>query len=104
MITAEEALSLGTPAGKKKCAVSMTTPVIPHMATQILPARPVTTAAFFCWPDRSLPAGRLWAVRDPGQAHLTGSEQEISFTGWLGLLRALYEVTAEPGDAPHPGP
>jgi hypothetical protein len=23
--------------------------------------------------------------------------QEIGFTGWLGLLRALYEVTAEPG-------
>jgi len=49
------------------------------------------------------PAGRLRVV-DPGQAHHPGSEQEISFTGWLGLLKALYEVTAEPGDAPHPGP
>ena len=26
------------------------------------------------------PAGRLWAIRDPGQAHYPGSEQEISFT------------------------
>jgi hypothetical protein len=48
------------------------------------------------------PAGRLWVVRDPGQAHHPGGEQEIGFTGWLGLLRALYEVTAETGDAPHP--
>jgi len=43
------------------------------------------------------PAGRLWVGRDPGQAHRPGREQEISFTGWLGLLRALYEVTAEHG-------
>ena len=33
-----------------------------------------------------------------------GAGQEIGFTGWLGLLRALYEVTAEPGDAARPGP
>ena len=50
------------------------------------------------------PAGRLWIVRDLGQAHHPGSEREINFTGWLGLLRALYEVTAEPGDASHSGP
>ena len=50
------------------------------------------------------PAGRLRVVRDPGQAHRPGSEQEISFTGWLGLLRALYEVTAEPGPRSYPGP
>jgi hypothetical protein len=50
------------------------------------------------------PAGRLWVVRDPGQAHQPGSEPEISFTGWLGLLRALYEVTVEPGPADNPGP
>jgi hypothetical protein len=48
------------------------------------------------------PAGRLRVVGDLGQAHHPGTEQEISFTGWLGLLKALYEVTAEPGDAPHP--
>ena len=50
------------------------------------------------------PAGRLWVVRVPGQAAGPGAGQEIGFTGWLGLLRALYEVTAEPGDAPHIGP
>ena len=50
------------------------------------------------------PAGRLWAVRDPGQADHPHSEQGISFTGWLGLLRALYEATAEPGPRPSPGP
>jgi hypothetical protein len=49
------------------------------------------------------PAGRLWAVRGPGQADHPGSEQEISFTGWLGLLRALYEVTAAPGPGPSSG-
>ena len=43
------------------------------------------------------PTGRLWAVRDPGQAGHPGRKQGISFTGWLGLLRALYEVTAETG-------
>jgi hypothetical protein len=49
------------------------------------------------------PAGRLWIVRDPGQAHHPGSKREISFIGWLGLLRALYEVTAEPGADSRPG-
>lgn len=44
------------------------------------------------------PAGRLRVVSD-----VRGSGQEISFTGWLGLLRALYEVTAEPGPIAHPG-
>jgi hypothetical protein len=54
--------------------------------------------------DRAEPAGRLWVVGDPGQAHHSGREQEISFTGRLGLLRALYEVTAEPGPSSYPGP
>ena len=43
------------------------------------------------------PAGRLCVARDPGQPDHPGGEREISFTGWLGLLRALYEVTAAPG-------
>lgn len=43
------------------------------------------------------PVGRLRVVSDLGQAHHPGSEREITFTGWLGLLRALYQVTAEPG-------
>ena len=50
------------------------------------------------------PAGRLWVVFDLGPGYRSGSEQEIGFSGWLGLLRALYEVTAKPGDASHPGP
>ena len=50
------------------------------------------------------PAGRLRVLRAPGQAPGPGTEQDIGFTGWLGLLRALYEVTAEPGEAAGPGP
>ena len=49
------------------------------------------------------PAGRLWVV-DSGQAHGPHAGQGVGFSGWLGLLRTLYEVTAEPGDASHPGP
>ncbi len=49
------------------------------------------------------PAGRVWLVGDPGQADSPGAEAEVSFTGWLGLLRALYELTAEPGPADVPG-
>ena len=43
------------------------------------------------------PAGRLRVVLAPEQASGPPAGQEIGFTGWLGLLRALYEVTAEPG-------
>jgi len=50
------------------------------------------------------PVGHLRVVRDPGQAHHTGGDQQVSFAGWLGLLRALYEVTAEPDSSPYPGP
>jgi hypothetical protein len=50
------------------------------------------------------PAGRLRVVRAAGQAAAPRTDQEIGFTGWLGLLRALYEVTAEPGEAAGPGP
>jgi hypothetical protein len=50
------------------------------------------------------PAGRLRVVGAPGQAPGPRAGQEIGFTGWLGLLRALYEVTAEPGEAAAPGP
>jgi hypothetical protein len=50
------------------------------------------------------PAGRLRVVGAPGQDPGPRAGQEIGFTGWLGLLRALYEVTAEPGEAARPGP
>ena len=50
------------------------------------------------------PAGRLRVVGAPGQAAGPGAGQEIGFSGWLGLLRALYEVTAEPGQDARPGP
>jgi len=50
------------------------------------------------------PAGRLRVVRAHGQDPGPGAGQEIGFTGWLGLLRALYEVTAEPGEDARPGP
>jgi hypothetical protein len=44
------------------------------------------------------PAGRLRSVPDPGHCH-AGQDEEIRFAGWLGLLRALYEVTGGPGAA-----
>jgi hypothetical protein len=49
------------------------------------------------------PAGRLRAVPDPGHYH-AGQDEEIRFTGWLGLLRALYEVTGGPGAGSVPVP
>jgi len=49
------------------------------------------------------PAGRLRAVPDPGHCH-AGQDEEIRFTGWLGLLRALYEVTGGPGTGSVPVP
>jgi hypothetical protein len=45
------------------------------------------------------PAGLLRVVPAAGQDHRPGIAGEIRFTGWLGLLRALYQVTgtADPG-------
>ena len=43
------------------------------------------------------PAGRLRVVPGAGHAHRPGDDDEIRFTGWLGLLRALYEVTGGSG-------
>jgi hypothetical protein len=37
------------------------------------------------------PMGRLQVTS--GAGHVQDEEPEISFTGWLGLLRALYLVT-----------
>jgi hypothetical protein len=46
------------------------------------------------------PAGRLRVVPGPGRPHRCGARAELRFTGWLGLLRALYEVTGAPGAPP----
>ncbi|HEX6527124.1 MAG TPA: hypothetical protein VF070_44990 [Streptosporangiaceae bacterium] len=45
------------------------------------------------------PAGRLSivAAADLGPGR---QAEEICFTGWLGLLRALYEATGSPGGRP----
>jgi hypothetical protein len=50
------------------------------------------------------PAGRLWVVSGPGEGQHPGGGREISFTGWLGLLRTLYEVTAAAGPDSSPEP
>ena len=45
------------------------------------------------------PGGCLRVVPGAGQAQRPAMAGEIRFTGWLGLLKALYEVTgpADPG-------
>jgi hypothetical protein len=43
------------------------------------------------------PCGRLRAVPDAGCPHGPEEAQEIRFTGWLELLRTLYEVTGVAG-------
>jgi hypothetical protein len=43
------------------------------------------------------PAGGARVVPGTGHAHRPGNDEEIRFTGWLGLLRALYEVTGAAG-------
>ncbi len=49
------------------------------------------------------PSGFLRVVSGAGHARRTGNEEEIRFTGWLGLLRALYEVTGAAGSGTAPG-
>lgn len=44
------------------------------------------------------PAGRLRVTSRPGSAPGRGEDEEFRFTGWLGLLRALYEVMGAPAD------
>jgi hypothetical protein len=43
------------------------------------------------------PAGRLRVVPGAGQPRLPATAGEIRFTGWLGLLKALYQVTGAAG-------
>jgi hypothetical protein len=49
------------------------------------------------------PAGRLRVVLAAGQDHRPAAAGEIRFTGWLGLLKALYEVTGSAGPSPPGG-
>ena len=49
------------------------------------------------------PPGLLRVVPVAGHAHRAGNDEEIRFTGWLGLLRALYEVTGAAGSGVAPG-
>jgi hypothetical protein len=48
------------------------------------------------------PVGRLRILADARPAHRPQAG-EVSFTGWLGLLRVLYQATGEPGTGPGPG-
>lgn len=56
------------------------------------------------------PAGTVRRVADPGDLVRAGEGEEIAFTGWLGMLRALSELieAADVADAArtsrrHPG-
>jgi len=49
------------------------------------------------------PAGRLWQDPGPGPTPRAAEGGEVPFTGWLGLLRALYEVLGQPGGHPPEG-
>ena len=42
------------------------------------------------------PVGQLRVASAPGTAPECGEGKEFPFTGWLGLLRALYDVTGHP--------
>jgi hypothetical protein len=49
------------------------------------------------------PAGRLQVVPAAGQIRRPRLAGEIWFTGWLGLLKALYEVTGTACPGPPEG-
>ena len=46
------------------------------------------------------PVGQLRVTSPPGTAPERGEGREFRFTGWLGLLRALYDVTGAPAGEP----
>ena len=50
------------------------------------------------------PGGRLAVVADPGQRQHQPDPAVFCFIGWLGLLKALYEVTGGDGGEPRRGP
>ncbi len=43
------------------------------------------------------PVGQLRVTSGPGSVLGRGEDKKFRFTGWLGLLRALYEVTGASG-------
>jgi hypothetical protein len=54
------------------------------------------------------PVGQLWVASPHGSVPERGEGKKFRFTGWLGLLRALYDVTGPPagesaGDPRHAG-
>ena len=49
------------------------------------------------------PGGRLWVVADPSQRQDLPGPAAFCFTGWLGLLKVLYEVTGGGGGQLGPG-
>jgi hypothetical protein len=49
------------------------------------------------------PAGCLRLVADPESAGRGPDAMGVDFTGWLGLLRALYEVIGSRGEGPPAG-
>jgi len=50
------------------------------------------------------PVGRLVVGTDSRRALGSEEDIEIGFTGWLGMLKALYDVTGDPGADPQRGP
>jgi hypothetical protein len=46
------------------------------------------------------PVGQLRVASAPGSAPEREEDKEFRFTGWLGLLRALYDVTGSPAGEP----
>jgi len=46
------------------------------------------------------PVGRLRVASGPGSSQGRGEDEEFLFTGWLGLLRALYQVTGASAGGP----
>lgn len=49
------------------------------------------------------PAGNVRLLAGPDSAHRDAEVTGIGFAGWLGLLRALYEVIGSRGDRGPPG-
>jgi hypothetical protein len=50
------------------------------------------------------PAGRVGVLPGPGTGNGPLAGREFRFAGWLGLLRALYEVTGSLASGPPGGP